>query len=103
LTARTLHLPASRADVFTFLSQGAGLSLKVRSATAAQGRLILRTEAGFLSWGEEITATLLGAEGGGTNVVLDGKPVFGPNITADVDEALRRLADALTRRFPRPA
>lgn len=90
--------PAPPQEVFEFLASSGSAGLSVQTADQQTLRIVFRSGMSFLSWGEEVEATIVPA-GDGCRVVLDGRSLHPFNPTADVAGRVRELSRLVTERF----
>lgn len=89
---------ATAADVYRFLSAGAGLPYQIEQADPATFTVVLRSPATLLSWGERVEVSLVG-NGSGCTILFRGTGVHPLNPTANPKGVAGRIALAVEQRF----
>jgi hypothetical protein len=89
---------ATVADVFRFLSAGAGLPYQMERADPATSTVVFRSAASLLSWGERVEVLLVG-NGSGCTILFRGTGVHPLNPTANPKGVAGRIALAVEQRF----
>jgi hypothetical protein len=89
---------AAAADVFHFLSAGAGLPYQVERTDQVTSTVVFRSPASLLSWGERVEVSLVG-NGCGCTILFRGTGVHPLNPTANPKGVAGRIALAVEQKF----